>query len=556
MSSIARLSARFAVQRLAPASVGSSLAPASSRLLLSSSSSVSKPASFYAATATQSRLKSTAAVPDEEDADSEGQTSVGKKMPSDLDRADSKKKQEQSATAKNNESDGSAFSGSRSKSGSPSPWAVFDAWGAGADNVLSVSPEEEAKLTPEAVQIPVTDVHHVKEELPDEAEILKAYDHLLQGKSSSHFGYPYNLMFDFSELMPFLKYSINNLGDPFVPSNYGVHSRQFEVAVIDFFAGLWKMEKDSYWGYVTTSGTEGNLHGILLARECFPDGILYTSQETHYSIFKAARYYRMECQSIPTLPMGEIDYDILAAAIRKNSDKPVILNVNIGTTVKGAVDNLDRILRILKQENIPRNRFYIHCDGALFALMMPFIDFAPEVSFRKPIDSIAVSGHKMLGCPMPCGVTLSRKEHVNRLEQHIDYLNSVDTTIMGSRNGQAALYLWYSLRKKGLAGIKRDVVHCMETARYLRDKLTDAGLTSSLNDLSSTVVLERPMDPAFIKRWQLACEEDIAHVVVMPNVTRYKIDKFVEELIEVTKSHGRVQPKRPDSPLTKLGKTW
>jgi histidine decarboxylase len=472
----------------------------------------------------------------------------------------------------------SIFSGSKNKSGTPSPWAVFDAWGAAADEITSIGPEDEAKLAPESVRIPMTPLgstdismmsqsssplfdavglDHVPSVLPSETEILSAYDQFLRGKSSSHFGYPYNLKFDYSELMPFLKYSINNLGDPFVPSNYGVHSRQFEVAVIDFFAQLWKMEPNSYWGYITTSGTEGNLHGILLARECFPDGILYTSQETHYSVFKAARYYRMECQSIPTLPMGEIDYDILATAIRDNADKPVILNVNIGTTVKGAVDNLDRILEILKQEEIPRDRFYIHCDGALFALMMPFIDSAPEVSFRKPIDSIAVSGHKMLGCPMPCGVALCRKEHVTRLEQHIDYLNSVDTTIMGSRNGQAALYLWYSLRKKGLAGIQRDVVHCMETARYLRDKLIqDAGIKSALNELSSTVVLERPTDPAFIQRWQLACSDDIAHVVVMPNVTRYKIDRFVSELIEVTKTHGRVQPVRPDSPLTKLGSEW
>ena len=449
------------------------------------------------------------------------------------------------------------FSAAKHKSGTLSPWAVFDAWGMD-DEVCSISAEEEkTKLSPEAVRIPITPPSTDAPSVPNDTEILTAYDKYLRGKSSSHFGYPYNLKFDYSELMPFLKYSINNLGDPFVPSNYGVHSRQFEVAVIDFFANLWKMEPHSYWGYITTSGTEGNLHGILLARERFPTGILYTSQETHYSVFKAARYYRMECQSIPTLAMGEIDYDKLALAIRANSNQPVILNVNIGTTVKGAVDNLDRILEILKQEQIPRDQFYIHCDGALFALMMPFIDSAPEVSFRKPIDSIAVSGHKMLGCPMPCGVALCRKEHVTRLEQHIDYLNSVDTTIMGSRNGQAALYLWYSLRKKGLTGIQRDVMHCMETARYLRDKLLyGVGIKSALNVLSSTVVLERPMDPAFIQRWQLACTDDIAHVVVMPNVTRHKIDRFVEELIQVTRTHGRVQPMRPDSPLTKLGSEW
>lgn len=265
-------------------------------------------------------------------------------------------------------------------------------------------------------------------------------------------------MYNHEELFQFMKYSINNLGDPFVTSNYGVHSRQFECAVIDFFASLYGIGPGEYWGYVTTCGTESNLHGILLARECHPDGILYSSKETHYSIFKAARYYRMDAKAIPTLPQGEIDYDVLEAEIEKNIDRDVIINVNIGTTVKGAVDNLDRILRILNNLNIPRERFYIHCDGALFAMMMPFVDFAPEVSFRKPIDSIAVSGHKMLGCPMPCGVSIARKEHVKKVEQRIDYLNSVDTTIMGSRNGQTALYLWYSLRKKGLSGIKRDVV--------------------------------------------------------------------------------------------------
>jgi histidine decarboxylase len=439
---------------------------------------------------------------------------------------------------------------SRQKSGTPSPWALFDAWGAGADIIEPLSPLDEAKLTDASVKIPMTDFE--RQDVPDETQVLQAYDRFLKGKSSQHLGYPYNLMYDHSELYSFMKYSINNLGDPFVPSNYAVHSRQFECSVIDFFARLWKMEADSYWGYVTTSGTEGNLHGLLLARETHPDGILYTSNESHYSVFKAARYFRMDCNSIPTLPMGEINYDILEQEIEKNRDRPVIINVNIGTTVKGAVDNLDRIIQILKMLDIPRERFYIHCDGALFALMMPFIDDAPEITFQKPIDSIAVSGHKMLGCPMPCGIALTRKEHVQKVEQHIDYLNSVDTTIMGSRNGQAALYLWYSLRKKGLAGIKRDVVHCMDTARYLRDKLSDAGVSCRLNTLSSTVVLERPLDDNFIKRWQLACQEDIAHVVVMPNVTRSKIDIFVNEMIECKRKFGRIQPVRPDSPLSKL----
>jgi histidine decarboxylase len=101
----------------------------------------------------------------------------------------------------------------------------------------------------------------------------------------------------------------------------------------------------------------------------------------------------------------------------------------------------------------------------------------------------------------------------------------------------------------------RPFSHCMETARYLRDKLSDSGFSCRLNDLSSTVVLERPLDDSFIKRWQLACDEDIAHVVVMPNVTRSKIDQFVKELEECKDKFGRIEPLRPQSPLSQLAST-
>jgi len=75
-------------------------------------------------------------------------------------------------------------------------------------------------------------------------------------------------MYNYEALFEFMKYTINNLVDPYVTSNYGVHSCQFERSVIDFFAKLWKIEQGEYWGYVTMYGTKGNLHGMLVAREC------------------------------------------------------------------------------------------------------------------------------------------------------------------------------------------------------------------------------------------------------------------------------------------------
>lgn len=363
------------------------------------------------------------------------------------------------------------------------------------------------------------------------ASVLARYRRSLIERTKHHLGYPYNLDFDYGALAQLQHFSINNLGDPFIESNYGVHSRQFEVGVLDWFARLWELEKNEYWGYITNCGTEGNLHGILVGREVFPDGILYASKESHYSVFKAARMYRMECVKVDTLISGEIDCIDFKAKLLQNKERPAVINVNIGTTVKGAVDDLDMVIQIL-EENGFKGRFYIHCDGALFGLMMPFVKRAPKVTFKKPIGSVSVSGHKFVGCPMPCGVQITRLKHINVLSSNVEYLASRDATIMGSRNGHAPIFLWYTLNRKGYRGFQKEVQKCLRNAHYLKDRLKEAGIGAMLNELSSTVVFERPKDDEFVRRWQLACEGNIAHVVVMPNVNIDKLDSFLEELFQ------------------------
>ncbi|RVW37111.1 Serine decarboxylase [Vitis vinifera] len=295
------------------------------------------------------------------------------------------------------------------------------------------------------------------------ASVLARYRKTLMERTKHHLGYPYNLDFDYGALSQLQHFSINNLGDPFIESNYGVHSRQFEVGVLDW-------------------------------REVLPDGILYASQETHYSVFKAARMYRMECVKVATSLSGEIDCADFKAKLLANKDKPAIINVNIGTTVKGAVDDLDLVIETLEECGFTHDRFYIHCDGALFGLMMPFVKRAPKVTFKKPIGSVSVSGHKFVGCPMPCGVQITRMEHINALSRNVEYLASRDATIMGSRNGHAPIFLWYTLNRKGYKGFQKEVQKCLRNAHYLKDRLRDAGISAMLNELSSTVVFERPID--------------------------------------------------------------
>jgi histidine decarboxylase len=121
--------------------------------------------------------------------------------------------------------------------------------------------------------------------------IVRTYYLELKKKASFHAGYPMNLNFDYSELLSLFDFCINNLGDPFTASNYEIDSRDFEKEVVAFFAELYHCE--NYWGYVTSSGTEGNFYGLLLGRETYPHGILYASADSHYSVNKAARLFKI-----------------------------------------------------------------------------------------------------------------------------------------------------------------------------------------------------------------------------------------------------------------------
>lgn len=386
-----------------------------------------------------------------------------------------------------------------------------------------------------------------------QAHVTKTIDeyaeHLAE-RTHHHLGYPYNLDFDFKELEQVQRFSVNNLGDPFVESNYGVHSRKFEIGVLEWFANVWEIPLNEMWGYVTNCGTEGNLHGVLTGREVLPTGVLYCSRATHYSVPKAARMFRMPLCLVNANDNGELDLEHLKSCLRENKLKglPAIINVNIGTTVKGAVDDLEGVFAALEECEYKREEYYIHVDGALFGLMLPFVDSEGKaqdeicrLSFQTNIDSVSVSGHKFVGAPVPCGVIITRKRHILKMSSDIEYLNSKDATIMGSRNGHAALYLWYAIQKKGLLGFKADTLECINKARALKDMLTAAGVDTFLNRLSTTVVFERPKEHEFVRKWQLACQGDIAHVVVMPSSTMEVLSDFVQELVQSRKKMAALE---------------
>jgi len=340
-------------------------------------------------------------------------------------------------------------------------------------------------------------------------------------------GYPVSKDFDYSSLLPFLQYPLNNLGDPFVPSTYAVGSREMEKYVVSFFADLFRAPEDDWWGYVTNGGSEGNLYGLYLARELYPKGMVYYSEATHYSVQKNLHLLNMPGIIIRTLPNGEIDYEDLENTIRMNRHLPVIMLANIGTTMTEARDDVRGIKGILK--NLAIRHHYIHADGALSGSYSGFLEPRPAFDFADGADSIAISGHKFIGAPIPCGVVVARKSNRDRIARSVAYIGSMDTTITGSRNGHSPLFLWYALKSLGHAGLKARAMHSLAVAAYAVKRLNDNGIPAWRNPNAITVVFPDP--PASIRRkWQLASENGCSHIICMPNVGKEQVDDFITTL--------------------------
>ena len=206
------------------------------------------------------------------------------------------------------------------------------------------------------------------------------------------------------------------------------------------------------------------MYGLYLAREHFPNGMFYFSEDTHYSVLKNVRVLNARYIMVKRQDNGEIDYQDLHDMIRVHRDIPAVVMANIGTTMRGAIDDIAKIREIL--QDLVVSSTYIHADAALSGMILPFVDDPQPFAFDSGIDSISISGHKLIGAPLPCGVVVTRKAYVERVSRAIEFVGAHDTTLSGSRSALAPLMLWFALARYGESGFRSLVAGMLDTAEY------------------------------------------------------------------------------------------
>ena len=204
-----------------------------------------------------------------------------------------------------------------------------------------------------------------------------------------------------------------------------------------------------------------------------------------------------------------------------NKDKYIIVNANLGTTMKGGIDNTQELYRIIQKYKV---KYYMHADGALSGFYLPFLE--KDIFFKSYINSMSISGHKFLGIPFPCGIFIMEKRFMDLVSNDSEYIGSKDYMISCSRNGHSALFFKHIIDNKKTKGFKKDVDKCIKLADYATSKIEG----SWRNRNSITVVFPKP-SKEICKKWQLATEGNIAHIITMPNITKEIVDEFIHDLV-------------------------
>jgi histidine decarboxylase len=330
--------------------------------------------------------------------------------------------------------------------------------------------------------------------------------------------------------------------------------------------------------------------------------VVFYSEDTHYSIIKAGivlglhTFYEIGQHDYPNenplapgqpwskeVPStqgsagpGSIDIPALVKLVEFFAAKgyPILICFNYGTTFKGAYDDVEAVGKALmpifqryglherKVHYDPndsskfdiRTGFWFHVDGALGAAYMPFVEMAynagkiaqrgPNFDFRLPfVHSIAMSGHKWIGSPCPCGIYMTKTKYQLRPPDNPEYIGSPDTTFAGSRNGLSAMILWDYLAKTSYEGEMEKALYTETMAEYAVQRLQELErhLEESLwverTPLSLTIRFKQA-NPDIIFKYSLSSETLFVnghkraynHIFIMAHVTTQLIDQLIADL--------------------------
>ena len=244
-----------------------------------------------------------------------------------------------------------------------------------------------------------------------------------------------------------------------------------ELTVLDWFRD-WVEYPESAAGVLVSGGSAANLTAIACAREALigpmsPRIVMYTGDQTHSSVARAARHLGFRPDQLRVLPTDDsfrlrpadvvaaIDADLAADRL------PFLVSANAGTTNTGAVDPIGELADACHERGV-----WLHVDGAYGAFAVLTERGKRAMQGINKADSITLDPHKWLAMPFEVGCLLVREGRLleRAFELHPEYLkeghqagvNFADRGLQLTRASRA-IKIWLAIETFGLDAFRATI---------------------------------------------------------------------------------------------------
>jgi aromatic-L-amino-acid decarboxylase len=241
----------------------------------------------------------------------------------------------------------------------------------------------------------------------------------------------------------------------------------------------WLNLPSTWFGMILDSASTAVLQAIVAARQraepesraAGPSGrlVVYVSEHTHSSVEKAAIVAGIGQSNVRHIAVDSsfrMRADELARTIQADSDhnlKPFFAAATVGTTSSTAVDPVEEIATICRENNV-----WFHVDAAYGGSFGIVSECRHLLNGVEHADSFVVNAHKLMTVPMDCTLFYTAHPEVLRsaFALEAEYLKTectgaIDYMDYGLALGRRfrALKLWFVMRyfgRDGLAAILRE----------------------------------------------------------------------------------------------------
>jgi len=249
-------------------------------------------------------------------------------------------------------------------------------------------------------------------------------------------------------------------------------------------------------GTLTTGGSNGNLLGMLCARQSKAplsshsgfDGtkmVAFVSEESHYSFSIASNVIGIGHSNLIKVRCNE-DGQMRPESLEEEIDRalregqiPFAVLATSGTTVRGSFDPLREIAAIAHKYEL-----WMHVDAAWGGSCLFSSRYRSLMDGIELADSFCWDAHKMMGVPLICSAFIVKDAEMLRTvcsngnTAHYLYLETGENVDLGQYSLQCgrrndALKLWLAWREIGDAGWASMVERFMELADYLEERVKE-----------------------------------------------------------------------------------